>query len=82
MFIQGGKSEQIEAPLGTYILKYASGETWYGYAHLFGPTTVYSKADKLFSFTFDGNGYSGYTVTLYNVINGNLRTSRISADDF
>jgi hypothetical protein len=82
VFIQGGRTERIDAPLGTYVLKYASGEAWYGYTHLFGPSAVYTKADELFSFTFDGNRYRGYTVTLYNVINGNLRTSRISADEF
>jgi hypothetical protein len=82
VFIQGGRAERIDAPLGTYVLKYASGEAWYGYTHLFGPSAVYTKADELFSFTFDGDRYVGYTVTLYNVANGNLRTSRISADQF
>jgi hypothetical protein len=82
VFIQGGRTEEIKAPLGTYVIKYASGETWYGYHHLFGSSTQYTKADELFSFTFDGDRYVGYTVTLYKVANGNLQTSRISADEF
>jgi hypothetical protein len=82
VFVQGGRTEKIKAPLGSYVLKYASGDTWYGYYHLFGPSTQYTKANETFSFTADSRGYSGCTVTLYKVPNGNLLTSRISADEF
>lgn len=82
VFVCGGQTEEINVPLGTYVVKYASGDRWFGYTHLFGPDTQYSKADQTFSFTFDGYQYSGYTVTLYKVQNGNLSTSKISPDDF
>ena len=82
VFVQGGRTEKIKAPLGSYVLKYASGDTWYGYHHLFGPSTQYAKANETFSFTTDSRGYSGFTVTLYKVAHGNLLTSRISADEF
>lgn len=82
VFVRGGQTEEIDVPLGTYVVKYASGDRWYGYTHLFGPDTQYSKADQNFTFTFDGYQYSGYTVTLYKVQNGNLKTSKISPDDF
>ncbi len=82
VFVQGGMTEKIKAPLGSYVLKYASGDTWYGYYHLFGPSTRYMKANETFSFIADSRGYSGYTVTLYKVAHGNLLTSRISADEF
>lgn len=82
IYVRGGQTEEIDVPIGTYRVKYASGDRWYGYTHLFGPDTQYSKADQPFTFTFDGNQYSGYTVTLYKVQNGNLRTSKISSNDF
>jgi hypothetical protein len=82
VFVRGGQTEEIDVPLGTYVVKYASGDRWYGYTHLFGPDTQYSKADRNFTFSFDGSQYSGYTVTLYKVRDGNLSTSSIAADDF
>lgn len=82
LFIHGGRTIEIKVPLGTYIMKYANGTKWYGREHNFGPETVYSKADSLFSFTKDYSGYSGYTVTLYKVQNGNLETEQITAEEF
>lgn len=82
VFIRGGQTEEIKVPLGRYIVKYASGDRWYGYRHLFGPDTQYSKADREFPFSFDGDSYVGYTLTLYKVRDGNLSTSPIKPDDF
>ncbi len=82
IFIKGGNTVSTEVPLGTYEVKYATGEPWYGYKHLFGPDTGYSKAES--ALTFENTGYqiSGYTITLYRVSNGNLRTSTISPSQF
>ena len=52
------------------------------YTYLFGPDTQYSEADRDFTFSFDGQQYTGYTVTLYKVQDGNLTTSKIPADQF
>lgn len=82
VFIRGGSTIEIEVPLGTYRLKYAVGQTWYGYEHYFGPSTGYSKADSNFRFYNDGYRVSGYTVTLYQVRDGNLSTSRLSPEQF
>ncbi|MDA3922588.1 MAG: hypothetical protein PF501_18220 [Salinisphaera sp.] len=82
VFIRGGSTTRIQVPLGSYILKYAVGKTWYGYNDFFGPDTGYSKADSIFRFSREGNQVRGYTVTLYSVTNGNLRTSKISPDNF
>jgi hypothetical protein len=76
-FIRSGGILDIQAPLGTYEIKYATGKQWYGTAYLFGPETSYSKADSKFTFSFDGYQYSGYTVELIMQQNGNLRTSGI-----
>jgi hypothetical protein len=82
LFVRGGNTEKVDVPLGTYELRYASGEKWYGYEQLFGKDTSYSKADNTFRFHVDNDSVNGYTVTLYRVANGNLRTSRIGRAEF
>ena len=78
-FIRSGGVLDIKVPLGSYEIKYATGEQWYGTNYLFGPDTRFSKADSLFNFTFDGYQYSGYTVELIMHQSGNLSTSGIPA---
>jgi transcription initiation factor TFIIIB Brf1 subunit/transcription initiation factor TFIIB len=82
IFIKGGNTISVNVPLGTYEVKYASGEKWYGYEHYFGQETDYSKAEKLFTFENTGDHISGYTMTLYRVPNGNLRTTKINPSQF
>jgi len=81
-FIHGGRSADLTAPLGSYRLRYAAGDTWYGPDHLFGPETIYSEADAMFNFTEDYTGYSGYTVELILQTGGNLSTRTIDASRF
>jgi hypothetical protein len=78
IFIHGGRTTNASIPLGEYILKYAFGYKWYGYEHLFGEETAYSKADDVFEFTQDMK----WTVTLYAVVGGNLSTSDINPEEF
>lgn len=82
IFVRGGETVKTEVPLGSYIMKYASGNIWYGYKYLFGKQTIYSKSDDIFRFEIVGNQVNGYTVTLYKVIDGNLRTYEISPEQF
>jgi hypothetical protein len=82
IFVRGGTTVEVKVPLGTFSVKYAAGDTWYGYRHLFGPMTVYSKASELFTFKNNGTSYNGYTITLYKVRNGNLSTQQIDPGDF
>ena len=76
-FIRSGETLNIQVPVGIYELRYATCREWYGTYYLFGPNTTYSKAESFFTFSFDGNKYSGYTVELITQRNGNLRTSRL-----
>lgn len=82
VFVRSGSTIEADVPLGTYEVRYACGKKWYGYEYLFGPDTLYSKADKLFDFKMEGNQVRGYTITLFKVADGNLRTSSIGAADF
>jgi hypothetical protein len=49
-FVRAGTRVEVRVPEGTFEMKYASGEKWYGEKHLFGPETSYTRADKLFHF--------------------------------
>ncbi|MCB4746271.1 MAG: zinc-ribbon domain-containing protein [Sulfurovum sp.] len=82
IFIKGGDTIRTKVPLGTFEIRYASGEQWYGYNYLFGDDTSYSKADQSFDFRNTGYQITGYTLTLYRVSNGNLRTSYMNPSEF
>ena len=86
VYVLGGTSVEVEVPLGTYTMQYATGAIWYGYKYLFGPETAYAQADETFVFereqTAEGWSISGFTVTLYSVVGGNLSTTRMRASEF
>ena len=82
IFVKGGDTVSTEVPMGTYEVKYASGDKWYGPEYLFGMDTSYSKADTKLSFEDRGGQISGYTITLYRVTNGNMRTKSITPEQF
>lgn len=81
-FIRGGEKFDISIPTGKYIVKYASGNKWFGPPYYFGDETIYSKADKIFEFEMTAAGYSGYTIELIQQINGNLQTQMINKNEF
>lgn len=82
IFVTGGSSLNMKVPLGTYTVKYATGDKWYDYDKYFGQDTIYTKADGLFNFRNENDKVTGYKVTLYSVKNGNLKTMKIQAKDF
>ena len=82
VFVRSGTTVKVNVPLGTYEVRYAAGSTWYGYKHLFGPNTAYSRAEKTFTFASTRNQVRGFSITLYNVTNGNLRTATIKPAEF
>ncbi|TWU27546.1 hypothetical protein [Bythopirellula polymerisocia] len=81
-FIRGGEMLEIEVPLGTFEIRYAMGDQWYGTSDYFGSGTSYSRADAVFEFTKESNHYSGYEIELILQSNGNLETESISEEDF
>ena len=82
VFVRSGHQVDMRVPFGTYVVKYAWGQKWYGYQHLFGPNTAYTKADTTFAFRREGNQIKGFSITLYTVEGGNLSTLPINASDF
>lgn len=81
-YIVGGEFFETKVPLGSYELRYATGNQWRDEVLLFGEETQFSRADDRFDFTSDAHGYSGYTVTLILQRDGNLKTEEIPPDDF
>lgn len=81
-FVRANCTAELDVPLGRYRVYYATGDTWYGEEHLFGPDTLYYKCDDEFAFTSDSEGYNGWTLTLTAVYNGNLDTDLVDESDF
>ena len=81
-FIRSGETLNIQMPLGSYTIKYATGQKWYGPEYLFGNDTVYSKADNVFIFKSNGYETNGYTLELIMQENGNLQTENIDKGQF
>ena len=77
-FIPVGQTAHLKVPIGDYEVRYVSGDTWYGDEFLFGPGSSYSKADRILTFEYNHS----YTLTLYRVRDGNLKTRAISAESF
>lgn len=84
IFVRGGQSIQVDVPLGTYRMRYASGQTWRGTRHLFGPGTLtnYGEAESVFDFHISAGYIKGYTVELVPQVGGNLRTRPIKPGQF
>jgi len=82
VYVVGGYPISIQAPLGSYELRYACGTTWCGSQDLFGPQTTCSRADSTFTFAETADGYTGYTVQLIMQQNGNLSTSSLNKANF
>lgn len=81
-FIRGGTTMTIEVPIGSCEMKTAAGKTWYGEPFLFGPSSIYSKVDKIFNFRIEGNQVAGYSIELFLQPHGNLKTEEISEFEF
>ena len=82
LFIRAGQTAHVQVPLGSFRLKDAAGETWYGPRLLFGPETACEQASERFNFSVDGDTVRGFTVQLYLQPHGNLSTAAIRLDDF
>lgn len=84
IFVKGGQRIEVEVPAGQYRMRYASGETWRGMQHLFGPgnMTSYQASSDIFNFNLSGGYYRGYTVELIRQAGGNMDTRSISGSSF
>lgn len=82
LFIRSGRTASLEVPTGTYRLRYAVGETWYGQEHQFGPETKYFEAEDTFTFESEGRQVTGHEIELILQTGGNLSTQQIPKGKF
>jgi len=82
LLVPAGGRYEFKVPLGTYRLRYATGPSWIDEQYLFGPDTSFSEADTPMAFSETGDGYLGHEVRLVLQRNGNLRTRRITPNNF
>jgi curved DNA-binding protein CbpA len=81
-FIPKSSVLTIELPLGSYKLKFAQGDKWYGIKYLFGPGTAYSYVPDKMEFYISGDYVKGHQIELVPQINGNLKTPPMQANDW
>ena len=81
-FIRRGGTLSIELPLGSYKLKFAMGDKWYGMNYLFGPTTAYSYVPDKMDFYISGDYARGQEIELIPQVGGNLETPPMKAADW
>lgn len=77
-FVRAGDEVEIIIPSGSYEIRVASGEKWYGISKFFGKDTSVAVLDKIFRVTEGG----GFEITLQSVNNGNLDQNYIDIEDF
>lgn len=82
IYVLGGSTFETRVPLGTYRLRYATGQTWYGTKNLFGPKTGYSEVEDSLTFSVQGDEVQGNDIQLVPQLGGNLATKTISPDEF
>ena len=82
IFVRANDEIEVQVPVGSYKIKYATGKKWYGEKDLFGHNTSYYKSDKILNFTKNLYYVNGQSLTLYKVSNGNFATETTSAEDF
>jgi hypothetical protein len=82
IFIRAGETVEVKVPLGSYKAKIASGQTWYGDAVRFGPSTSYATLDTVLEFSIQGNQLQGNELKLTRVRDGNLNQVQLSASEF
>ncbi len=82
VYVRSGSSIKTQMPLGNSHLKYATGTQWFGKNCLFGMSTLFNKADRVFKFERVGDRVNGYTVELILQQDGNLATKKIRPEEW
>ncbi len=82
IYVIGGRRMEVKIPSGSYELRVASGDLWYGEGAWFGVATQFEASNDLFDFRRLDYSTSGYIVELYDRPDGNLEMHPIRAADF
>jgi hypothetical protein len=86
VYVKGGESYSTKVPLGSYRIRAASGNTWYGRSELFGPDTEFFRLrgkkgssieeTPLFQFKREGNKILGMTLSFKKVSYTNMEAGK------
>lgn len=84
IYVKGGESLDVAVPSGTYKLIIASGKSWRGREHLFGPRglTAVSQGRTLIELETYGMRATGGMLDLRGRMDGNFPTDRTSRSNF
>ena len=82
IFMVGGQVLEARVPLGSYKIRYATGEAWYGDKDLFGTSTSLNEAEKVLEFVKRDGSIVGYTVELIPKYLENSGTKQVEATQF
>lgn len=77
-FVREGKTVETPIPEGSYRIKIATGQKWYGEERLFGGVASYSSIDSMVRIP----ARTIYSLSLTPVIDGTLQDKPIDAGDF
>jgi hypothetical protein len=77
-YVKGGSTITAFAPIGSFVVKQASGPAWCSERELFGPQTVIEKGTQPVTLAEGGK----YTLTLSQARNENFPTAQISRGEF
>lgn len=82
VYVRAGQSTKVNVQDGTYSIKWATGEYWFGKDHMFGPDTVYkNKGNVVFTTTKDGR-YIYYRYLNVDLSDSSTTASIIDANSF
>ncbi len=82
VIIHPGEAAEIDVPLGSYKMFYATGGKWYGKSDLFGEEMRMYQAEDVLEFYVSGNRVMGHSIELIKQVGGNLETVSVNPDDF
>ena len=85
-YVRANSKSTVTVKNGTYQIRFATGDKWFGTNELFGSGTRYKVFDDTFSFSTKKSGryinYTTWDITLYSVPGGTGTTTTIPADQF
>lgn len=82
VYIRAHSSSSLNVPLGNLVVKYATGTEWFSRACLFGVATSIHQAEKVLTFSVEGDQVSGYSIELILQNGGNFATQRLDSSDW
>ena len=78
VFVEAGKNATVKLGAGTYTMKVAYGNKWYGEKDLFGGTGIYLQLKNGTSNNFTLKKNHSYTLTLQSGTSGNVGADTVS----